>query len=885
MKATIVRILPILWAVLLLAAVAYRAVASDNDPYRCRAALETGQWIDHPDENGDRMPFKQWQPDGCLFHQYTSADIRQCMEGRSILFSGDSTTREVVYGLGRLLDRDKAVEYHEERLLTDRKFGVKGTYIFRGIHVLYSMNAWFETTGEKWEPVVEQLELFRDESKNHVPMADQKSPALLVMGGGPWFTNPKGDTVALKQTFASNLSSLSELLGSRPDFATAPMDPLDGIGNQFFFAPPALPIYTGNVEKLLKKINVSRPQIADYRQYLRENADGFNFPLAWAIPRLELDQNQTIADIASLGWHAIDIVAEAKANIYLNLRCNAKLDRQKGYPYNRTCCTDYGNRSTVQQTLLVLGLLYLVGCVLCETWDLVTRRNSPCSRLLNMETGSFVMALLMCYYADRTQMMAKGDKLWSYTAFSLLCIPCIVIALATIRKTRESQPKPEVLLVEVDSLFLSREQTDEWKGWSQCVIMVYQWTGAERSPILYIFVRLLVAAYLFHTGYGHTTFFLTKKDYSLRRVAAVFLRLNLLTCSLAYFMNTEYMFYYFSPLASFWFIVIYVTMAVGHRSWHHNVQLILVKICVSAVVVAFVVLGSPLTEWTFAVLRALFKIEWSLKEWEFRVSLDLFIVYIGMLAAVANFTTEKALNLALRYSVALVAFVIMLGYWFTYSTKLDSMGDYRLWHPYTSFVPILAFIAIRNATSPLRNCSSKAMAWLGRCSLEVYALQSHILLAADTEGVLVIDAFKGDGSLTDRWRSLIFIVPVFLWISSRTAKATGNLVNIILDTKPRPETIDGVQLSDMQEKNHDDPSDDDHNEHLLDSPDSTLHHTDNRSAESLLSSLPARLIVILLVMWFLNLLSPSLARLPIPDGITSNDLPPPTTHNQGNTEA
>lgn len=49
------------------------------------------------------MPFKQWQPDGCLFHQYTSADIRQCMEGRSILFSGDSTTREVVYGIGRLV--------------------------------------------------------------------------------------------------------------------------------------------------------------------------------------------------------------------------------------------------------------------------------------------------------------------------------------------------------------------------------------------------------------------------------------------------------------------------------------------------------------------------------------------------------------------------------------------------------------------------------------------------------------------------------------------------------------------------------------------------------------------------------------------------------------
>lgn len=314
----------------------------------------------------------------------------------------------------------------------------------------------------------------------------------------------------------------------------------------------------------------------------------------------------------------------------------------------------------------------------------------------------------------------------------------------------------------------------------QFLILIYHWVGS-RSATVYVLVRLLVAAYLFQTGYGHTLFFLNKKDFSFKRVAAVLLRLNLLSCSLAYFMDTDWMYYYFSPLVSFWFLVVYATMAIGHKRYNDDIQIVLAKICISAVLVSGIILATPVNKWLFWVLRIVFNIQWSLSEWNYRVSLDIIIVYVGMLAGVAYYEMEKTVNLALRLALAFAGFCTAA--WYFHITSQIGSGAYVTWHPYVSFIPIFAWIALRNVCAPVRNFHSKAMAWLGRCSLETYTLQFHLLLAADTHGVLVVDGFFGDGTLLgDRWRSLIIIVPIFLWICNTAATATGYLVKVILRT-------------------------------------------------------------------------------------------------------
>ena len=253
--------------------------------------------------------------------------------------------------------------------------------------------------------------------------------------------------------------------------------------------------------------------------------------------------------------------------------------------------------------------------------------------------------------------------------------------------------------------------------------------------------------------------------------------MNLFTVLLTYTMNTDYISYYFTPLVSMWYIVIYFTMMVGAK-FNDRTLFVLCKILASAAFMTWF-MKSSLLNLLFNTLHRFCGVRWSSAEWSFRVNLDLWIVYVGMLAAIAVIKVREY-RLAdhlhwpkvIKTSIGLSAAIIL--WFFAFELYQGSKYAYNAWHPYISFLPILAFTILRNSNPILRSATSRAFAFIGKCSLETFVIQFHFWLAGDTKGILLV--IPGT-----RWRPINFIVitVMFIYLSDRVAHAATQITNYI----------------------------------------------------------------------------------------------------------
>ena len=696
------------------------------------------------------------------------------MRGRQIVYAGDSTVREVFWATAKKLDQEQA--YQEQHLahkhsdISFQKDGINVEFI--------------------WDPYLNTSALHnRFKSASRPPLRPfnntEAMVAIALAGGGLWHARYLDENYI--KEFAQAIDRLAPFTSQAYRYRPVADDALRLI------APVQMPWYESLSKERQQTMTPTRVNAINER--LLELSVQHSIPVAWAFSLMSLQQPATY-DVS--GLHVVEDVAEHMVDILLNVKCNTFLMEHQGYPMEKTCCLAYPKIGWTQRLVLVwlvgLDVLVLFNAMRFRVLSSRLRAFHP-PRKITRAMAVLALTLHYCYLADRTQLWNKAQKQFISREFAVLCATAVVVGVVSICRSKgPPSPRKQSVVTAVEQPFLSRDQTDEWKGWMQIIILVYHYTGGSQILPIYEVIRLLVASYIFMTGFGHSIFFARKADYSLKRSASVLLRLNLLSILLPFVMGTEYLFYYFAPLTSLWYVVTYLTMYVGHHR-NHSLRFLIGKTFVSAALVNAMISNHRIFEDVFTFFRRCCAIQWDLREWRFRLQLDSYIVFAGMLSGILFLRiTEASSNSQqgdfdccsklLRSHLRSMRLVAILGALVTppifclFARNVTDKYTYNAYVPYLSAFPILSFVILRNFTPSLRNHHSAAFAWVGRISLETFTLQFHIWLAADTKGLLSTGLFNRWGG---RHAELVALSIIFLWISKQVSVATQTITSWIVD--------------------------------------------------------------------------------------------------------
>jgi N-acetylneuraminate 9-O-acetyltransferase len=700
---------------------------------------------------------------------------------------GDSIIRHVFWATVRKLDKQRAAEMS---LLAAKHVSLEFKKGCVEIHFLW--DPFLNSTG-----LMKELENFRPQTESR----NSTQVAAMLVGTGLWFAKDFGSMFLNGFEDAINRASTSLPLNAR-DTNGVIVPPLarHGSANLVLFAPVSEPIQAKIAEvDPVRAAKLTPEKVRAMNDYLRDVASRDDIEILWSYDMMIRQHHAAYED----GLHVVEDIADRQADIFLNMRCNSEpsLDH---HPFDRTCCNLPPSLKQEQQILIVMAAIMTIWALYGSMKPRSEDDSGPtilATAGTTRASGILALGLLYCFVADRTQIFDQFQKVADQQIFLRMTALVLLAGLLTIRKSGKGSGtsiKPKG--TNDVQTFMSRDQTDEWKGWMQFVILIYHYTGMSAVLWVYQVVRLLVASYLFMTGYGHTLYFLNTNNFSLRRVTSVLVRLNLLCCLLAYVMRTDYNFYYFPALSSFWFLVVYLTVRICHQP---NVvpRLLTLKILISAILVRLLVRTPGILELIFSLLQNTCNMNVDVGELRFRLSLDAYIVYAGMFAAAMYQQLTGALPcsttcLATQIKrvpstaqvISVMASVIALPAYFVVIRRCPDKYDYNWWHPMISPLPVLAFVVLRNSTGLLREFHSGLFAWLGRFSLETFILQYHIWLAADTKALLSLGLWSRDSvagvELSDRLGlcfEFTLITALFLWTSWAVSHATNVLTSSIVE--------------------------------------------------------------------------------------------------------
>ncbi|XP_063363249.1 N-acetylneuraminate 9-O-acetyltransferase [Cydia amplana] len=685
-------------------------------PDSCTWLLSSGRY------KGDH----EWQPYGCMLHRYSKIDARRCLrylafwgKYNSFAFIGDSRIAQLYeHFIGVLktrLDPDPsyALEHHTpNNTYTDEKLRLS-------VRLVWSHDV--------SRTMVEQFRAWEREDE---------PPSVIVAGTGLQLLMTRNATTLVIEEYKRNLTLLVQAIDSLAHKNTKVLWKL------------IESVDSSKLKNEFKKISNS-----DIDEYNRAAIEILTHSAAriWSAPRLVArGAREAGGDGRALSPRAL----RHDAQILLNMFCNDHMNFNDG-----SCCAMPEPHTQLQLLTFAMFLVCGVLAGIKATWRwsqtiqqrlggyfLVSPPPTTPSPLAALAKLGMIMAYF--YLCDRTNFFMKENKYYSEWSFWL---PVGYVFALGLFFTDDS----------ISTRVLHREQTNEWKGWMQLVILVYQVTGASKVLPIYMLVRALVSAYLFLTGYGHFTYTWKTGDTSLVRYFRVIFRLNFLTVVLCLTMNRPYQFYSFIPLVSFWYTLMFVIFALPPDIAPSSTHTVETKpyqylyIALKVIGLLSIVTVLYMSEFFFQKIfvtrpwKALFvNSDDDIHQWWLRWKQDRYSMTYGIIFAVAYLVAQRYNLLddnnhsnlftpGVSLTATLLAF-IGIGSYVTYTFFCTNIFDCNEIHSYVAFLPIVSYIILRNVSGALRTRHSSLFAWFGTITLELFASQSHIWLAADTHGVLVL---------------------------------------------------------------------------------------------------------------------------------------------------
>jgi len=360
------------------------------------------------------------------------------------------------------------------------------------------------------------------------------------------------------------------------------------------------------------------------------------------------------------------------------------------------------------RSVMVLGCV-LLACYCCENWPAFA--PSPLSR----DTSFMTLPI-------------SRRVSWIFAV-------CVVLA-ASLKRSKSEDP-------------LNREQTEEWKGWMQVMFLAIHYLGLSDELILR---RLMIASFLWLTGYCNYMYFQRTGDVKLSRAASILFRLNALPILLCVCLSDSYLLYYMVLLHNVHFLFTYTVMAIRPDCNSVPVLMKFKLLMASGLVFVFWDISSAPAEHCFGWLTAKIDATTSGIHYQeyLRSGFDHWVPMFGMLAAhlqpdiiawLKRAESQSSTCDSVLTKAALCALITaLLLVWWTEIQSLRTVHfDYNpRWHSFYSLVPIIVYVMFRNLSVTLRKYHVGLLQWIGKMSLELYVLQHHLLLSSNGDALLIL---------------------------------------------------------------------------------------------------------------------------------------------------